>query len=221
LHYARLWNETRVARSYDDSIFVWIPKNAGSSVHAMLRPHGLVKLKTLSTISAFFRNAGRVTFGHMTLASLVERKLVKQDFVDGAYRFAVVRDPYARAISLFSYLSDNAGFSRWRRKPTFGELMELLDAGFYDGVGPFNHRGLSQCNPQVEWLRDARPQSIFRMEEPAQMLRELAERWDLPALELPHENRSVRTAPNLTLKERGLVERVYRADFEELGYPKL
>jgi hypothetical protein len=59
------------------------------------------------------------------------------------------------------------------------------------------------------------------MEEPAQMLRELAERWDLPALELPHENRSVRTAPNLTLKERGLVERVYRADFEELGYPKL
>ena len=214
-----LWNEARRSARYDNSIFIWIPKNAGTSVYEMLRPHGLVKLKTPRSVRLSFRDSGRVTFGHMGIGSLVQAGIVSRAFVDSAFKFALVRDPYARAESLHRYLLQIATLKNWHRMPAFGDFLRLLADGFYDRVGPYNERGLSQCNPQVEWLRDARPDKIYRVETLGELIADIGDRWGIPQLEAPHLNRSAaREVTKLSREEKALIEQIYAEDFETFGY---
>ena len=101
----RMWNEARTASRYPNSLFIKIPKNAGTSVYQMLRAHGLVKLKTTRAVRLWFRNTGRICFDHMSIGSLMEAGLVDRDFVASSFKFVIVRDPYERALSLYRYLS--------------------------------------------------------------------------------------------------------------------
>lgn len=216
-----LWNEARRSAKYDDSIFIWIPKNAGTSVYEMLRPHGLVKLKTPRSVRLSFRDSGRVTFGHMGIGSLVDAGIVDKRFVDNAFKFAVVRDPYARAVSLHRYLLQIATLKNWHRPPPFGDFLKLLADGYYDRVGPYNQRGLSQCNPQVEWLRDAWPDKIYRVENLGELLSDIQERWRLSTAIIPHSNRSDDGGGfELTGEEKALIEKIYAEDFETFEYAK-
>lgn len=215
----RLWREARRAAHHDDSIFIWIPKNAGTSVYEMLRGHGLVKLKTPGAARHHFRNAGRVTFGHMDLEALVDAGIVEREFVDGAFKFAVTRDPYARAVSLYRYLLAQVMFN-WRENPTFGDFLRLLADGRFDRIGLYNSRGLSQCNPQVEWLRHSWPQKIYKVERLDEFISDIGGRWGIPMSEVPHLNYSTGASIELAREEQALIEQVYAEDFEALGYRK-
>lgn len=217
----QLWKHARQARKHEDSIFIWIPKNAGTSVYTMLSQHGLVKLKTTRSIRLCFRNSGRVTFGHMAVQSLVELGLVSSDFVDRAFKFALVRDPYARAVSLYRFLSSIAILRNWNRPPTFREFLEIIANGHFDRIGPYNDLGLSQCNPQVAWLRDTPPDRIYKVEDLPEFIGDIEDRWKIPAGGMPHLNQS-NPARQVALErqDEALIERIYAEDFEVLGYPK-
>lgn len=224
---AQVWLDARRSAKYPKSIFIWIPKNAGTSVYNMLRKNGLVKLNTRPAIQRYFRAAGRVTFGHMKIGSLLEAGLVPRDFVDEAFKFAIVRDPYARAVSLHRFLSGlpplfpthATSLRNWHVQPSFREFLQLIDDGFYDRIGLYNSRGMSLCNPQVEWLRDTPPDKIYKVEELSAFVEGISERWAIAKPNILHLNQSGPVEqPQLSREEKALIEKVYAEDFEVLGY---
>lgn len=217
----KLWNEARRAAKHEDSIFIWIPKNAGTSVYTMLRPHGLVKLTTTRAIRMCFQDSGRVTFGHMSTASLVDLGLISRDFVQRAFKFAFSRDPYARAVSLYGYLLETKVLQNWHQQPTFRDFLEIIADGHYDRIGPYNSLGLSQCSPQVDWLRVTGADKIYRVEDLEGFLADISDRWGLARGELPHENRSDKAAHvELRREEKSLIKQIYAEDFDRFGYSK-
>ena len=216
----KLWAEASRASAYDDAIFIWIPKNAGTSVHAILHQHGFVKLKTPRSVRLSFRNKGRVTFGHMAVGSLVDCGIVSREFVANAFKFAFARDPYSRAISLYRYLSHTFVIPNWHERPTFRQFLELLADGFYDRIGPYNVRGLSQCSPQSDWLRETPADKIYRVEDLGEFATDISERLHIEVPDVPHLNKSSPTAADLAAEDKALIERVYAEDFDRFGYSK-
>ncbi|HEX2803852.1 MAG TPA: sulfotransferase family 2 domain-containing protein [Sphingomicrobium sp.] len=216
-----LWSEAGKAARHDDSIFIWIPKNAGTSIHAVLRDYGFVKLKSPRSVRLSFRGRGRVTFGHMAVGSLVEAGLVSPQFVERSFKFAFTRDPYARAASLYHYLSNTYVIPNWHERPSFRQFLNLLADGFYDRIGLYNTRGLSQCSPQADWLRDTPPDKLYRIEDFGEFLTDIAERWGISASEIPYLNRSGNRAEiELEREDRALIEKIYAEDFDMLGYSR-
>ena len=216
---ARLWADSARAARHEDSLFIWIPKNAGTSVYTMLQRNGLVKLTTPRAVRLFFRDSGRVTFGHMGVSSLVEHGFISKEFVDRAFKFAISRDPYARAASLYRVYSKI--MVNWHEPASFTEFFTIIADGFYDRVGPYDRRALSQCNPQVEWLRGAWPDKIYKVENLSEFSADIADRWGIAAPDVLHTNWTARDEPpNLERKEKSLVEQIYAEDFERLGYSK-
>jgi hypothetical protein len=212
-----IWKEARRSARLPDSIFIWIPKNAGTSIYEMLKQHGLVKLKSATSVRRYFRGSGRVTFGHIDIGALIAEGMVSREFVDGAFKFAITRDPYARAVSLYSYLLKHE-LAHWPEPPDFLQLLRILVEGDYDRIGLFNSRGLSQCNPQVAWLRAAPPDKLYKVEELDEFVADLSMRWGVPSWDMPHLNRSASEQLNFAREEAELIERIYAEDFEELGY---
>jgi hypothetical protein len=209
------------AAKHANSIFIWIPKNAGTSVYSMLRLSGLVKLKTPSAVERFFGNSGRVTFGHMAIEPLVERGLVSRAFVDSAFKFAIVRDPYARAASLYRFMSKIGQFEGSEGETGFTQFLHRLAERPIDPIGPYNYRRLSQCNPQVDWLRDTAADAIYRVEDLDGFVADISERWAIPKKSIPHRNQSEKAEDlNLTAEQRSLIEHFYAEDFATLGYAK-
>jgi hypothetical protein len=216
---AKLWNQARLSAKFDDSIFIWIPKNAGTSVYTILHQYGLIKLNTTRDIRLCFRNSGRVTFGHMAVNSLIELGLVSQEFVDGAFKFAVGRNPYIRAISLYRYLSGNV-LLNWHRQPTFHQFIRLIADGHYDRVGAYNARGISLCSPQVDWLRDNWPDKLYNIENLDEFVADICRRWCIDEMSVPRLNVSGdNAAVQLSREEKVLIKKIYAEDFETFGYP--
>lgn len=215
----KLWGDARRAASYDNSIFIHIPKNGGTSVFTMLHSAGLVKLNTLRAVQLFFRDKGRVTFGHMAISSLVEMGFVSQHYVDSSFKFALSRDPYARAASLYRIYSKRT--ATWHRQPSFRDFLQLLADGFYNRIGPYDSRDMSSYNPQSAWLRDTPPDKIYRVENLDELATDISERWGIAKPDLVHMNWTSRDGDlNLSREEKALIEKVYADDFETLGYAR-
>lgn len=205
-------------------IFVWIPKTAGSSLCLALESQGAQKLLAPQDVQRWFRQRGIVTFGHIFVPALVDAGLVSVDYFRRARKFAVVRDPFDRAISLFEY------FKRLRRLPattTFDIFCEFIEKRAWEKVGMKNHDGLSQLNPQVTWVTysDGKVfvRDIFRYEEIECQWPKI---WALLGLHSPvpplrRLNSSARGAPREYLTSRAveIIREAYAADFEAFGYP--
>jgi hypothetical protein len=148
-----------------DCLFIWVPKCAGTSVFSTLKGHGCRKLKSAPEFTKF-DNRGPVTFGHVGIPALVQSGIVGQKYLDGAFKFAFVRNPWDRMVSLWAYLS-HAGIPR--RGIPFDEFVAEVAVGV-PPVGPYNRKGLSQANPMSDWLFDGdKPLTDFvgRVERPA------------------------------------------------------
>ncbi|MFK8030316.1 MAG: sulfotransferase family 2 domain-containing protein [Gammaproteobacteria bacterium] len=198
-------------------VFLWIPKTAGTSLYTALDSHICTKILDLSSAKRRFRNKGLVTFGHMDYRELVRSGLVEPQFDDSAFKFCFSRNPYSRAVSLYFFslkrhwITDDLSFLGFCR---------LIDKGVQD-IGLFNVRELSQCNPQVRWLRGVSPDFIGRLENFDSDVHRL---FDLLGLDAP----SVSTAKNRTAhspyreyyctESSEIVSRVYAEDFERFGY---
>lgn len=221
LHTLRLPGWSRKSRP--DLLFIWIPKTAGSSVFSYLESQlGMKKLKTPESARKF-RNHGSVTFGHMSYQSLLESGIVSNSYHARAFKFALVRNPYARIASLYNYLMqrkiiENVEFDRY-----------LENVRLRPPIGLYNRFGGSLANPQTDWLMDKEEKfltdRVFKVEEMDEFARFLETGYAIDFHPDNHHNSSYRiiSVEEITghAERREIINDLYARDFDLLGYKKL
>lgn len=220
LDYSKLpWIHSRIASAgRPNAIFVWIPKNAGTSVCIAL--NNPPKLLNASRARHRFAQRGLVTFGHMDYSKLVSHGFVSKEFHRSAFKFCFSRNPFDRAVSLFAYLR-----SRQKKIPadwTFLDFCRRLSTGPVDPIGLYNVCKLSQCNPQVRWIENVRMDFVGKQESLDDDLLIVADRIGVESAVLKRFNTSARSGyQEYYCKEaHDIVLDVYREDFECFGYDK-
>jgi hypothetical protein len=202
------------------AVFLWIPRTGGTSLSRSLERAGCFKFKTLRDVQYEFSQSGLATFGHQSYRRLVECGAVSAEYDEMAWKFAFIRNPWDRAVSLYAYLKRRGLLGEHEAFRDFAG--RLRDRG-YDGVGLYNVRGLSTCNPQVEWLRgpDGKLEVDFlgRFES---LSKDLAVVYDTLGVDvqLPHLNAEKHTHYRHVYDDvsRELVEEAYREDIEAFDY---
>jgi len=217
------WRGQR-ARGARPAVFIWIPKCAGTSVADVLEAeYGWQRYLEAASVARFFPQCGQVTFGHMSYRHLLERGLVEHRFDDAALKFAIVRDPFDRAVSLYEYLKQ---LERLHPSTSFRTFCGILADRAYDGIGLFNAQGLSQCSPQVRWLEAIDPAALrlLRFEQLStgfpRMLSEChpssVRTGALPELNKTHRKQQAEYYAEPGCAE--LIRSAYAEDFERFGY---
>ena len=208
-----------------DAIFVWVPKTAGSSIYRSLQTIGAQKLITDYAIGRYFLNKGVVTFGHYEINSIVRSGELSDAFLEKAWKFSFVRNPYDRAVSLYEYLR---GVDRIPQSVSFKTFCRILENREYEPIGRYNYLGLSQLNPQSAWLMngDSKPivDFIGRYENLASDVGqvEIGIGLDKGFLSIGHKNKSKRKGSfreYYTAREIDIVRSVYAEDFAAFNYP--
>ena len=206
-------------------IFIWIPKTAGTSIFNFLEKNfEAKKLKTIDQLNGF-SNEGCVTFGHMSYINLLATGLVKLDFHEKSYKFTVTRCPYDRAVSLFNY-SVQRNFIAYN--VTFEQFLELVHRK-RPPVGLYNVYGLSQTNPQVDWIIGYKNgffvDNIFRLSELSNFAEKMKEKYNVNFdTTLKKNETKLILSKDKALKSRAaidMINTIYARDFDLLGYKKI
>lgn len=206
--------ERRRARGRMNAVFVWIPKTAGTSLHAALNAP---KLKSLALIRYRFPGNGVVTFSHMDYAKLVVEGYVSREFDETSHKSTFVRNPYDRAVSLFLFLKRNRTLGAGE---TFLGFCRRLSEHGCEPIGLYNVKGFSQCNPQVRWLENIKVDFIGRFESLEEDCDVIFRNLNLKSTPLP----KLRVSKRLGIEQyycaesKAIVEKFYKEDFETLGY---
>lgn len=210
---ARLLKAYLNSKNRPNVVFIWLPKTAGTSLHSLIDAPMILNLHDLKYR---FPNRGTVTFGHMDYAQLVADRYVSSSFNESSYKFAITRNPYARAVSLYFYLNVREG----QKTPSFREFCVRLMTEGVSPIGLYNVQGLSQCNPQVRWIERVNLDYLGRVETLNEDVNHILERIRLPISGVPKKN----TTKHKDYREyycdesKRIVEEFYREDFEALDY---
>lgn len=198
-------------------LFIWMPKTAGTSLYIALKESSKMReYLTIEYAKDFFNNQGLVTFSHISIKSLRESGIISDKFYADSYKFCVCRNPFDRFVSLFHYLKKRKLIEDHL---TPFDLMNKIMEGI-PPIGAYNVKGLSQCNPQVEWIRDIELDEILRFENLDKDIKSL-EKFLNTEIEIPLLN----TSPNrkkisdeLDLETMELIKEYYKEDFEFFNY---
>jgi len=129
-------------------LFLWMPKVAGMSISRALSAAYGKRYRALENRTERFQpELNGVTFYHSHIPTLVDCGMVPKDWIDGSFKFAFVRNPWDRLVSLYHWLGMK------KSGPDFGTYIEQVVKGNYERPGKTNIRGLYQANRLVDWLR--------------------------------------------------------------------
>lgn len=208
-------------------IFYWMPKCAGTSIRdAFLRAFGsnFLECDNGNPIK-FDPSAKYVTFYHRHVPALVDDGFVTQEWIDNAFGFAFVRDPWDRMVSLFQYLGRiNGGAGLLGLPKVFADFLAIVVAGDYPMPDSRGGPGYGQANSLLSWLRPDGvwlPHFVGKMEK-------IQEEWDILSkilglkYPLPHNNRNPILCPNYrdsyTRQTRELIAKHFAEEIEIFGY---
>lgn len=215
----------------EDILFVWIPRTAGRSIMRALRGWGGERYgrKRNGKTVDHWHNQGIASFGHYSIPSLVGAEIVSEDYLQTAFKFCVVRNPWDRLISLVAKSVE--GYQRRGHKITIEELLwkicEELHRGYPRPLGRWNARYGSTFAPQVRWVldRDGKPvvsrYGCYRFERLRPCWRQACEDLQRPHVSLSHCNKSERRRPYweyYSENQRRIVGDYYHEDIERWGY---
>jgi len=197
-------------------IFIHIPKNAGTSIAKTVGFWVKVPMAGHGSTNHFPDNHPR--------ALRIEKR--NPDFI----RFAVCRNPYDRALSLFRYFQDKTRVNRGKNMGIrlFRSMMCLLSDDpnyFWQNI---NIKPLVDTNTIIHF----RPQTWFINREDTRILRyenlqadfaDLIRDSGRPPMELKYLNRSKTPHEGpwsdfLNERTKRVIRRVYRKDFEHFEY---
>lgn len=203
-------------------IFVHVPKNAGISIGEALAPFGDVPPRTpfrraLSKLPVP-ENPHKASFGLHASARWAKMKLPAEVF-DGYLKFAVIRNPYDRAVSLYHFLTQKESHHR------HATVKDMTFHRFLEHVGEKHWR---HDETQLRCVGDRSGRilldRILRFETLDRDFAALAAELGLPgAPRLPRSNTSEHGAHTEYLddpKTRALLERLFAVDFEAFGYAR-
>lgn len=200
-----------------NAVFIWIPKTAGTSVFNALAIEGCRKFKKLDAAAGKFCQKGLATFGHMNYAELVKQQVVSADFDKSAFKFCFVRDPFARAVSLFYWSKKTGAIGQ---DVNFVDCLWRLREQGCPSVGLYNRDGLSQWNPQVAWIENIDMDFVGKVESIDADFSELQRKLGLhaPSLDVLNRSHSYDYRSVFCAESVDLVRDIYRQDFERFGY---
>ena len=200
-----------------NAVFIWIPKTAGTSVYELLRGYGCPKLKSVRDVRLCFPQRGLVTFGHLDYRWLVDKGHVSREFDRRSYKFCFTRNPFTRAVSLFNYVRRQG---RLHPTTSFLDFCRTLRDGGFDDIGAYNASGLSQCSPQVSWLRGVELDFRGRFESLQTDVSLLFSELGLEPRQLPHRNPGDygQIESHYCDESLQIVQDIYSEDFATLGY---
>lgn len=89
-----------------ETIFFWIPKNAGSSIYKILKEDGCKKLKYKKEYKNF-DNREITTFGHVDIKYLLKKGYLDKNYFENSFKFCFVRNPWDRFVSSYHYRNYN------------------------------------------------------------------------------------------------------------------
>ena len=198
-------------------IFIHIPKTAGTSITRALRPWCLKPKPTpwrrLLSRLPVPEAPEKANFKQHDRAAWLRRKLPPQ-FYDGAYKFAVVRNPFALVVSNYQHLQRKT--SRRRRRQAqrwdFKAFLRYLE----------RKNRLARVD-QTSWISDRDGKlivdEVLRFETLAEQFTVLAGRLGLPG-ELPRSNVGAPVDYRAVYDDeaKAIVRRLYVRDFERFGY---
>ena len=204
-----------------DVLFLWVPKCAGLSTYYTLLKYGCEKERWKRPMEAF-RNRGMTTFGHVDVLGLLEKGIVRQSYFDDAFKFAFVRNPYDRLVSLFFYLK-RIRQPEVPEQMTFTDFCLTVDRGEFPPIGLYNHVGLNQCNPMLSWITDRSGKIVAdfvgRYENLHEDFHKICQTIGVNET-IPHRNKTKHQPYQeyFDSRTRAIVERVYRKDLDAFGY---
>lgn len=188
----------------NDLLFIHIPKTGGTSVSSSLSN------RILQYRDHRYKN-------HDPLFLVEEKYNIKN-----LYKFAIVRDPYTRAVSLYKHFNrfNNLNYS-------FEQFLKVVNSKgsllLTDTLQSANHQYVIQNTPMFMFtqnyfltsFKDYTVDKIYKFEN----LQELEDDFNL---KLPHHNKG--NYPNSLLKTLyndktiKIVNQIYKEDFERFGY---
>jgi hypothetical protein len=165
-------------------VFVHVPKVAGQSVEQVFLDHHGLTWETREALLLRPRkdpSEGPSHLAHLTAREYVERGFLTAQEWDAYFTFSFVRNPWARAVSLYKYLGDH------RRMPFSKFVRDRL-------TGPYVQQRPRYFGPQADFVCDRDGQVIVDLVGRLERIREdfavVARRVGLPTETLPHQNRS-------------------------------
>lgn len=167
-------------------IFMWLPKCAGGSILKALHAHYEDRCWWYNNQwdnLNFDHQRTCVTFYHSHLPSLVQTGFLPAEWALGAFKFAFVRNPWDRLVSLYFWLLQTQKYM-WLPE-NFEQFVKIVADGNYPLPGWKNDEGYTQANQMVSWLRPngvAIPNFVGRFEN-------LNEHWALlcSSLGIPYQ----------------------------------
>jgi hypothetical protein len=226
-------------------IFIHINKTAGTSVTRALAGHtqwndlvlGVAPMS--GAVASHFRmrfNLGKHSTAQDVLAT------VGEDIWRDYYTFSFVRHPYARAVSLYTFVKKQVASRGWKRYLRNWPLPHIADDDLWkwpatqvylstENFSQFIQHELLRdavgVQPQAQWLFDSdcklMVNFVGKVENLAQGFAKVCKELQLPMLELGQNNRSNTTHWSKFYKSDADYQRVYelaRSDFDLLGYDR-
>ena len=205
----------------DDIVFIWVPKNGGSTIFHMLKKYNCLELKSLDAAKAKFPNKGLVTFQHLPYHDLIKMGIVKESFDKGSVKFAVKRNPYDRAVSLFQYIKKIRELDSYTLPEFCSDLKnDKIEAilNIYTGIIPIHQ-------PQISWLLDPNGElfvdHLINMDNFQTDLHGVFKKLNFDLDDIPLINSSKKKKPQNFYTNEEEIETIYnfyQKDFEVLGF---
>ena len=197
-------------------IFVHIPKTGGTSIEDVIWP----KPRRGEDLWMGFIAPGRNKYQTGGLQHLLARQIrieVGGDVFTRYFKFSIVRNPWDRVISQYSYLKQRPDLQDY-----FGVKADAPLAQYLAAISRSDH---VQVMPQLNFLRDGNGTMLVdlvgRFETLAQDAREIFRRIGIDDAVMPHEAKSDRRSGYRDYYDDETRERVtelYAEDIAHFGY---
>ena len=207
------------------TIFIWIPKTAGTSISDFFNIEKIIlknqynNLGEINNENKFnIKDGSFVTFGHANIKKINSNiNFQKDKFI------TIVRNPYFRLLSLYSYHNKSKDFKYIKKYKNINEwILNEINSNSIPAPGSYNVNYTSQAAPMVDWLDGIDNLKIYKFENLEYLLDDLKEKY-------PHKkklnflNKSDNNNDLNKFNKESIIRinNYYFKDFEKYKYKKI